>query len=88
MYADDLIVWLMTLAENSNPQCPVYNVGSDREVEIGELAHIIADIYKAGVTANKRDLNSFDRYIPSTNKAKEALGLKTIYSLNKAILLS
>jgi nucleoside-diphosphate-sugar epimerase len=78
----------MTLAENSNPQCPVYNVGSDREVEIGELAHIIADIYKAGVTVKKRDLNSFDRYIPSTNKAKEALGLKTIYSLNKAILLS
>ena len=88
MYADDLVKWLMTLVENANSKCPVYNVASDQEVEIGELAHIIADIYKVGVTIGERDLNSIDRYIPSINKAKEALGLKTIYSLNKAILLS
>jgi len=88
MYADDLVKWLMTLVENANSKCPVYNVASDQEVEIGELAHIIADIYKVGVTIGERDLNSIDRYIPSINKAKEVLGLKTIYSLNKAILLS
>ncbi len=25
MYADDLVRWLMTLAENANPHCPVFN---------------------------------------------------------------
>jgi len=85
MYADDLVKWLLTLAENSNSQCPVYNVASDKEVEIGELAHIIADIYKVGVTIGERDLNSIDRYIPSINKAKEVLGLGVYWNLRQSI---
>ena len=34
MYADDLVKWLLTIADNSKPTCPIYNVASDKEIEI------------------------------------------------------
>ena len=88
MYADDLVKWLMTLAENANPQCPVYNVGSDKEVEIGDLANIVSDIFNVDTTCAVSTSVSVDRYIPSIQKAKKILSLKEGYDLKQAILLS
>ena len=45
MHSDDLVEWLFTLAVNSNPSCPIYNVGSDKAIEIRNLATIISKIY-------------------------------------------
>ena len=88
MYADDLIVWLMTLANTSNPQCPIYNVGSDKEVEIRDLANIVSDIFNVDVTCAVNTSISVDRYTPSTQKAKKTLNLKESYDLRRAISLS
>ena len=89
MYADDLVNWLLTLADNSNPTCPIYNVGSDKEVEIRELAEIISQIFNVNIHSVKLDNNSIqDRYIPSVEKAKKELNLSNQYELKDSILRS
>ena len=88
MYADDLVKWLMTLAENANPKCPIYNVASDEEVEIKELADIVANIFNVGVQSLENNATHIDRYIPSVGKANNELGLCSDYELNEAIIIS
>jgi len=88
MYADDLVKWLMTLAENANPQCPVYNVASDKEVEIKELADIVANIFNVRIKSSENSTKHVDRYIPSVEKADNELGLRNDYELKDSILMS
>jgi nucleoside-diphosphate-sugar epimerase len=89
MYADDLVDWLLTLADNSNTTCPIYNVASDKEVEIRELAKIISQIFNVKVQSGKFNNNFIeDRYIPSIEKAKNELGLTNNYGLKESILRS
>ena len=89
MYADDLVTWLMTLASISDSKCPIYNVASDKAVEIRELAKIMSKICNVGVRSIEPNNNSIvDRYIPSIEKAKSELGLSLEYGLEKSIRLS
>ena len=89
MYADDLVVWLMTLAANSNKTCPIYNVASDQEFEIREVAHIISKVFNVGVKSVKCSNESIqDRYIPSVEKVKNELGLSIKYEIKDSILMS
>ena len=88
MYADDLVEWLMSLANNSNPQCPIYNVGSDKEIEIRDLANMVSNVFNVGIQSLESDNKHVDRYMPSIQKAKKNLGLKVNYDLNQALLLS
>ena len=88
MYADDLIKWLMTLAENANSKCPIYNVASDQEVEIRELANIVANIFNVRIKSLKNRTKHVDRYIPSVEKANNELGLRNDYVLKESILMS
>jgi len=85
MYADDLVEWLMTIAVNAKPDCPIYNVGSDEEVLMGELAQMIAQEF--GVKAEVPEITdgSVDRYVPAVDKAVKKLGLSLSYDLNAAI---
>ena len=75
MYADDLVEWMMTIALHANPHCPVYNVGSDQAVLMGDLAKLVANEF--GVDTRIPDITDadVDRYIPSIEKAKRELGL-------------
>ena len=81
MYADDLVEWMMTIALHASPECPVYNVGSDQAVLMGDLARLTAGEF--GVNASVPDIteSSIDRYIPSINKARNALGLTLQHDL-------
>ena len=88
MYADDLVKWLMTLADNANPKCPIYNVASDEEVEIKELADIVANIFNVRIKSSENSTKHIDRYIPSVKKADNELGLRNGYELKKSILMS
>ncbi len=88
MYADDLVKWLMTLADNANPKCPIYNVASDDEVEVLELADIVANIFNVGVQSLENNATHIDRYIPSVGKANNELGLCSDYKLNESIIIS
>ena len=89
MYADDLVEWLLTLGSNSNPKCPIYNVGSDKEYEIRDLASTVSEIFDVNIQTVELNKDAIqDRYIPSIEKAKIELGLKIKYSLKESILMS
>lgn len=81
MYADDLVVWLMTLAENADSNCEAYNVGSDEEVTLGALAKLVANELSVEVSIPTQNNQIIDRYIPSIEKAKLCLGLKLTFDL-------
>ena len=88
MYADDLVEWLMSLANNSNPQCPIYNVGSDKEIEIRDLANMVSNVFNVGIQSLESSTNHVDRYIPSVEKAINELELNNGYTLKESILMS
>lgn len=85
MYADDLVIWLMSIAEAGSSSCPIFNVGSDQAIELDELCKKISLII-GGYHENRKITDSIiDRYIPSICKAKEILGLQLEYDLNKSL---
>ena len=85
MYADDLVEWLMAIAEGSTPECHVYNVGSDQAVLVGELALRLAQRYSINAEVPSISEVKIDRYIPLIDKAKSQLGLYLKYDLMNAI---
>ena len=86
MYADDLVEWLMTIAEKSNPSCPVYNVGSDKEILINDLASKIGDFFNQETEKQPYSSEDIDRYIPDICKVRKSLDLNLKYDLDEAIL--
>jgi dTDP-glucose 4,6-dehydratase len=85
LFADDLVRWLMSIAQHSSRCCPIYNVGSDQSILMGDLAKRIADYF--GVAANIGELRSelVDRYVPAITKIRDDLGCSVRYDLSSAI---
>jgi nucleoside-diphosphate-sugar epimerase len=87
MHSDDLSNWLIAILKNSNTKCPIYNVGSDKIINLKSLTE------KLGIMTNKKILfkikksKKFDYYIPSINKAKKELKLKISINLDNALSL-
>jgi dTDP-glucose 4,6-dehydratase len=86
MYADDLVQWLLKILDNSNKQCPIYNVGSDDKISIHQVANILAKKYDKRIDGVKLFSKKFDNYVPNINKAKKILGLKIYNSSIKGII--
>ncbi|WP_020168563.1 MULTISPECIES: NAD-dependent epimerase/dehydratase family protein [Methylotenera] len=85
MYADDLVEWLMTMADSASSDCPIYNVGSDHAVILGDLATTIASRSQTQADVPSISESKIDRYVPSTEKAKKVLGLTLKYDLTASI---
>lgn len=85
MYADDLVEWLMTIAHNANTECPIFNVGSDEETSLINLAKIVSIRFGLNFVAAEITSTHVDRYIPSIQKAKTLLNLKLNYNLQQAV---
>jgi dTDP-glucose 4,6-dehydratase/UDP-glucose 4-epimerase len=87
----DLVVWLLTLTtENNNSK--IYNVGSNYEISIENLAYLIRDIVapsKSVEIQNKVENNTgnFVRswYVPNIEKAKKDFNLNVWTSLETSI---
>ena len=89
MYSDDLVIWLTKILLNSNNSCPIYNVGSDKKIEIKKLAKIIAKIFNKQIKVKKIVMkNKIDKYIPNISKTRKELSLKLTYNLKKSILFT
>jgi nucleoside-diphosphate-sugar epimerase len=88
LYAADLVIWLWTILIRGKT-CFPYNVGSEEDVTIAELAHTIAHSYNYPVEvkiAKRADPGKLpDRYVPSTKRAQHNLGLKAFVDLREAI---
>lgn len=85
MYADDLVEWLMTIAEHSSNGCPIYNVGSDQAILVGDLAKELSKRYDVPAEVPLISEAKIDRYIPSIKKAKAELGLYLKHDLISSI---
>lgn len=85
MHADDLVRWLMTIAEHASPACPVYNVGSDEAIAVSDLARRIAARLGVAVDMADQSTTPVDRYVPSIARANRALGLRLELDLDRAI---
>ncbi len=87
LYAADLAVWLWTILLRGDAG-RAYNVGSERAVTIGELAHVVASA--VGTEAPVRvapttSITTSPRYVPCTARARGELGLVEAFSLEDAI---
>jgi len=85
MHEYDLVVWLFKILKRANINCPIYNVGSDQEVNIRKLALYLSKKYKLPIQLKKIKSNFEDRYLPSIHKSKKELNLKLKYSNYRAI---
>lgn len=88
LYAADLVVWLWVILVKGVALRP-YNVGSEGEVSIGDLARDIG-ARASGVAGAQTARDSLRglvsvRYIPSTERARVELGLRQWKSLPEAI---
>jgi dTDP-glucose 4,6-dehydratase len=88
LYAADLAIWLWTILFRAPPLTPI-NVGSDRDLSILELAHIIAAVLspRAEITVASQALPGAPppRYVPSIDRARELLDLRPTVPLEDAI---
>jgi len=93
LHADDLAVWLMTLATADGADAgEAYNVGSAEEVSIRELAGMVASIAGVGVLLPDQNAASetgtpeqADRYVPDVSKIRRKFGLSVTVPLRQAI---
>ena len=71
MHSDDLVKSLIKIAKQASPECPIYNVGSDKEISLFDLANKLASLYNVNVIKHQNiDFNTIDRYVPNTDKLK------------------
>lgn len=85
MHTDDLVRWLMTIAKSAKPTCPIFNVGSSEPILMGDLAKKIANFFGVNAQVLPFTDEKIDRYIPSTKKAFDELGLKLELDIDQAI---
>lgn len=88
LYAADLAVWLWTILFKGDA-CHPYNVGSDQEITISQLAETVASTLGGSaepVTSSSSDFNlSPSRYVPSVDRARSELGLRVQISQEESI---
>jgi dTDP-glucose 4,6-dehydratase len=87
LYAADMAAWLWAILCAGRPG-EAYNVGSEEELTIAELARLVAEVAGGrgvevrGTTGPGRPA---ERYVPSTRKARAELGLEARVSLPEAV---
>ena len=88
LYAADLAVWLWTILFRGE-NCRPYNVGSERDVSIFELANQVAQTLNPtlGIEVAREPIagRPAQRYVPSTHRAQTELGLRESIGLTEAI---
>jgi len=88
MHSDDLILWLMRILDMASPCCPIYNVGSDEEISLQELAKKMAHFFDVSLEIPYISNPNIDRYIPSILRAQTELGLTLKLSLMESVKLT
>lgn len=85
LYAADLALWLWLLlirGENKN----IYNVGSDEDISILDLANAMKRVLGKELKINVLgDASSFSRYVPSNLKMRNTFKIQKTVSLDESI---
>jgi nucleoside-diphosphate-sugar epimerase len=88
LYASDLTIWLWKILIDGSVNV-AYNVGSDQQITINQLANKIVKLPGNGgsillnATGNYKSRTS--RYVPSIDKAKSELGLSVLVNIDAAL---
>lgn len=89
LYAADLAVWLWTILVRGQSGRP-YNVGSEADVSIADLARLVAAVVKPGTRVHVAETavpgRLPARYVPSTTRATTELDVHTRVVLDDAVL--
>jgi len=89
LYAADLLVWLWTIFLEGR-SCRPYNVGSELDLSIKELAETVARTLGAKgsveIAGFPQPGQPSDRYVPCTLRARSELGLEEYTDLSIAIV--
>ena len=88
LYAADLTAWLWAMLLRA-PSGAIYNVGSEEDVSIAELATRVAKLLGApGVEILAREDPGWNpgRYVPDTQKIRNELGVVPTVGLDEAIV--
>jgi dTDP-glucose 4,6-dehydratase len=88
LYASDLAVWLWTILFKA-PHAHAYNVGSDEDVSIKDLAFIVKNtLGGTSHTGIAKTVPQFSllRYVPSIDRAKKNLSLNVVVNLKDSIM--
>jgi len=76
LYAADLIIWLLTIMIEGKDNVP-YNVGSEEDLSIKELAIIVANCFGGKMEVKIKETSeppkSNERYVPSVSRAEQEL---------------
>jgi dTDP-glucose 4,6-dehydratase len=88
LYAADLAAWLWAILLKGQPSRP-YNVGSDRSINIADLAALVRQVISPGleITVACRADHSQppQQYVPLVERARSELALETWVSLEQAV---
>lgn len=91
LYPVDLVVWLLAILTRGR-SAAAYNVGSETETTIGELATTVARasnstarVRSSGVAKQLPQQLCADRYVPDTRKARAELGVRQTVNLDDAV---
>ena len=88
LYAADLAIWLWTILFRGQ-LCHPYNVGSEVDMSIAELAQTVASVFqpepKVCIAKQPTLGEPAERYVPCTQRARSELGLKLIVDSPEAI---
>ncbi|MCL1941156.1 MAG: NAD(P)-dependent oxidoreductase, partial [Synergistaceae bacterium] len=87
LYSGELVIWLLKIL-SKGAHGRAYNVGSELEISIKDLACMVSD-YFGGRPVHIAGKPDFDipapRYVPSTARAKEELGLTQKLTLKESL---
>ena len=84
LYAADLAIWLWTILIRGESG-RAYNVGSEREISIADLARLVAGSGSVEVRGTARPGERPERYVPSTARARTELQLQERIDLSESI---
>lgn len=88
LYASDLMVWLWTILFTGQPR-RAYNVGSEEDVNIATLAREVSAALppedEVRIASAPQPGAAVHRYVPSTARAQQELGLHAEVPLREAI---
>ncbi len=85
MHAHDMCKWIIKIVKTSSNKCPIYNVGSNKIVNIKKLINFLNKKYKSKIFLNMNKSKKIDFYVPNTNLIKNKLKLRTTINFKDAI---
>ena len=85
MHEHDLARWLVKICKNSSTECPIFNVGSDQEIDLVNFSKKIALKNNLKVYFKTSAKGKTDYYVPEVKKAKKLLKLYNTKKFNTNI---